>query len=620
MASFAKRLPLMVLDLAVSLLAVLIAFSIRFSLEERAIPAHYLTLFSQPLWVVLPVRALIYYVAGLYRQVWSLAGLPELMALFWAITVESAVTSTYIYLKAGGKFPRSVLVMGWLLTLAGIVLIRLLLRIRHDWQRPRQVDDHGAPTLIFGAGAAGAMLAREFGRHPELKARVVGFLDDDRSKQGYRIAGKPVLGTRAELPAVVREYGIVQLVIAIPSAGYSIIREILLQTRQLGVGVQTVPGIYELVDGKVSVSQIRDVQIEDLLRREEIQTDLDAIAAYLSGEVVLVTGAGGSIGSELCRQVARFSPRQLLILGHGENSIYDIDSELRMAHPHLEIIPIIADVQDQMRIQRVFERFRPAVIFHAAAHKHVPLMEYNPEEAVKNNIFGTLNVATAAHTYKVKRFVLISSDKAVNPSSAMGATKRSAELVVRAFAEQSETIFVAVRFGNVLGSRGSVVPLFKQQIQAGGPITLTDPRMVRYFMTIPEAVRLVVQAASMGLGGELFVLDMGEPVRILDLAHDLIRLSGLEPDIDIPIVFTGVRPGEKLSEELMTAAEGTATTHHDRIMMVPPAAIPVVNLEEFIGRFHRLLQSDEITAQGVKQVVEMVLREHPAQQVPDVRD
>jgi FlaA1/EpsC-like NDP-sugar epimerase len=392
----------------------------------------------------------------------------------------------------------------------------------------------------------------------------------------------------------------------VPSAKGGVVREVVEAGRGLGLQLKTLPGLYELVNGAVTVSQIRDVQIEDVLGRDEVQVDLDAIAAYLSDEVVLVTGAGGSIGSELCRQVARFKPKQLLLLGHGENSIYEIDLELRGKYPDVDLRPIIADIQDEARIRRVFEQFRPGVVFHAAAHKHVPLMEYNPEEAIKNNVFGTLNVARAADLFRAKRFVLISSDKAVNPTSVMGATKRAAEYVIQSLACTSKTVFVAVRFGNVLGSRGSVIPLFKRQIAAGGPVTITDYRMVRFFMTIPEASQLVIQAGAMGRGGEIFVLDMGKPVRILDLARDLIRLSGLEPEVDIPIVQTGIRGGEKLFEELLTAEEGTTATVHQRIYVARTESVSPRILDGFLKALRETVASGQVSNEWILKSVSEV--------------
>lgn len=524
-----------------------------------------------------------------------------------AVTVDTAAMAAIIFARTDG-FPRSIILMAWLMNIGALGGMRLALRMRRDFHLARQrLGAHSQPILIIGAGDAGAILAREYVKHPEINCTVVGFLDDDVSKQRLHVAGKPVLGTRNDLERVVNEYGVSQLVIAMPSVKGQVIRDTVDQGRKLGLKIKTVPGIYELVNGTVSVNQVRDVQIEDLLGRDEVRMDLEAIAAYLTGEVVLVTGAGGSIGSELCRQVCRFSPKQLLLLGHGENSIYEIDVELRRKYPELDVKPIIADIQDEARIRQVLQQYRPGVVFHAAAHKHVPLMEYNPSEAIKNNIFGTLNVARAADEFGVKRFVLISSDKAVNPTSVMGATKRAAEYIVQSFASHSETIFVAVRFGNVLGSRGSVIPLFKRQIASGGPVTVTDPRMMRYFMTIPEAVQLVIQAASMGNGGEVFVLDMGEPVRILDLARDLIRLSGFEPDVDIPIVYTGIRPGEKLYEELLTAEEGTQATLHERIFVSKSSVISQQALRVFLRNMSALAHSSSVTSDQVRLEVQSLL-------------
>lgn len=563
-----RRLALDLLDLVATVTAIILALAMRF---DGAIPSEYLAVYLRCLPLILPFRILIYHAFGLYRQEWAYASLPELLRIVWAVSAETLASAFIIYGLAGGRFPRSVLIMEWFIKIGGIGLVRLSLRLRRDYYRRRRADRDrvvGEPTLIYGAGDAGAMLVRELLRHPEAGCAVVGFIDDDLKKKGLSLAGKPVLGTRNDIMLVIKQYSVTHLIIALPSAGRGVIREIVEMGRELGLQLKTLPGLYEIVNGNVSISQIRDVQIEDLLGRDEIKVDIKAVAGYLSGETVLVTGAGGSIGSEICRQAARFNPKRLLLLGHGENSIYEIDIELRTAYPALSVTPVIADIQDMERMAQVFERFQPGVVFHAAAHKHVPLMEENPEEAIKNNVFGTLNVAWAAKEYGAKRFVLISSDKAVNPKSVMGATKRAAEQVVHSLSNNSSTVFVAVRFGNVLGSRGSVVPLFKKQIAAGGPVTVTDPRMVRYFMTIPEAVQLVIQAGSMGSGGEIFLLDMGKPVKIIDLARDLIRLSGFEPDTDIPIVYTGVRGGEKLFEELLTAEEGTLMTKHERIFMV----------------------------------------------------
>jgi FlaA1/EpsC-like NDP-sugar epimerase len=569
---------------------------------------QFLTMYIYSLPVTIPLRLWVYSFFGLYNQVWAHASVPELIRIVFAVTVDTIVTTVIILSMPGQGYPRSVILISWCLKVGVLGSMRLALRIRRDWllarKGPRGVLQR---TLIFGAGDAGAMLAREITKHPEMQCEVIGFIDDDPNKQGYRVAGKPVLGPRGELKRLVALHRIDNLVIAMPSVKGSVIREVVEAGRDLGLQLKTLPGLFELVNGAVTVSQIRDVQIEDVLGRAEVKVDLDAIAASLSGEVVLVTGAGGSIGSELCRQVARFQPKQLLLLGHGENSIYEIEMELRRMYPTLELRPIIADIQDEERIRRAFEEYRPGVVFHAAAHKHVPLMESNPDEAIKNNVLGTSNVARAADFYRAKRFVLISSDKAVNPTSVMGATKRAAECVVQSMAGNSQTVFVAVRFGNVLGSRGSVVPLFKKQIAAGGPVTITDPRMIRYFMTIPEATQLVIQAAGMGQGGEVFVLDMGKPVRIVDLARDLIRLSGLEPDVDIQIEFTGVRPGEKLFEELLTAEEGTVATMHQRIYVARSEAVSNEILHGFLERLKAGVAGGRITNDQVRSMVAEVV-------------
>ncbi len=608
-----RRLFLGVLDVIASITAMVLALAIRFDGE---IPLRYLAVYLKVLPLILPVKLLTYHLFGLYRQAWAYASLPELLRVVWAVSAETAASWVIIYELQNDGFPRSALIIGWFLTIGGTGLIRLSLRLRRDYYQRRRAERGrvpGNPTLIFGAGDAGAMLARELDKHPEAGCAVIGFIDDDPKKKGLRVAGQPVLGTQADFEKVVHRHSVTHLIIAVPSAGRGVIREVVDKGRSLGLQLKTLPKLYELVNGNVSISQIRDVQIEDLLGRDEIRIDIEAIAGYLSGETILVTGAGGSIGSEICRQVARFNPGRLILLGHGENSIYHIDLELRAAYPDLQAVPVIADAQDRNRVARVFERFRPGVVFHAAAHKHVPLMEHNPEEAVKNNVFGTFNVARAAKDYGAKRFVLISSDKAVNPTSVMGATKRAAELIVQALARDSSTVFVAVRFGNVLGSRGSVVPLFKKQIAAGGPVTVTDPRMVRYFMTIPEAVQLVIQAGSMGTGGEVFVLDMGKPVKILDLARDLIRLSGFEPDEDIPIVYTGIRDGEKLFEELLTAEEGTMATRHERIFVARTERLSEPRLQGLLDDLREAIAGGRCS-NGVilKAVQEKIGRSRPA--------
>ncbi len=583
-------------DIACSLASILLALLVRFEFSPaRALPYARLIVPFVP--ALLVVRVASYSAFGLYNRLWQFASVRELVAIAEAGTLASAGDYLLLHVIPGPGFPRSVTLLMWMLNIGLAGGLRLLARLRREWiltgrSRGRALTHlPGSPgwdraparrAMIIGAGEAGMMVARELRAHPELGYEIVGFIDDDRSKQGYMLAGMKVLGTRSDLQGFVGRHDVGEIIIAMPSVPGSVVREIVRACEGPGIRVKTLPGMYELIDGKVDVSRIRDVQIEDLLRREEVKVDLEKIGGYLSGRRVLVTGAGGSIGQELCRQIARFRPESLVLLGHAENDIYDIDIELREAHPELTVIPVIGDIRNAARMDDVFGRHRPGVVFHAAAHKHVPLMEMHPEEAINNNVFGTWNVACAADRHGASRFVLISTDKAVNPVSIMGSTKRAAELLVQALARRSKTRFMAVRFGNVLGSRGSVIPLFKRQIAAGGPITVTHPDMVRYFMTIPEAVQLVIQAAAMGEGGEVFVLDMGEPVRIMDLARDLVKLSGLDPDRDIEIRFTGVRPGEKLFEELLTAEEGTVATCHERIFIAKSSAALDGGIDAFL--------------------------------------
>jgi FlaA1/EpsC-like NDP-sugar epimerase len=418
------------------------------------------------------------------------------------------------------------------------------------------------------------MIVRELLGHPQLGLNPVGFVDDDTSKHGHRLCGLPILGSLGRITELVHRHDIEEVVIAMPRAPGAVVREVVRAALQAGVQTRTVPGIFDIISGRVAVASLRQVEIQDLLRREPIQTDLDLVRVLVTGETVLVTGAGGSIGSELCRQLANLEPAQILLLGHGENSIFDVLAELTERYPSVIAVPIIADVRDRGRMRQVFAQYRPYSVFHAAAHKHVPLMETNVAEAVTNNVLGTKNVAELSTEFGVEHLVMISTDKAVRPTNVMGATKRVAEQIVQQIAEASERKFVAVRFGNVLASRGSVVPTFLRQIQNGGPVTVTHPEMRRYFMTIPEAVQLVLQAGAIGRGGEVFVLDMGEPVKVLDLATDLIRLSGLEVGTDIEIRFTGTRPGEKLYEELFFVSESAVPTDHPKVLRAKNGALP----------------------------------------------
>jgi FlaA1/EpsC-like NDP-sugar epimerase len=566
---------LLFLDLFSVILAIIASFAIRYEALVRVGPYIWHNAFF--FGIVLVVRPIVYYLFGLYRCWWRYASVPELITIVQAVIVGSLVVTALVFgflapvMDGVRTFSRSVLFLEGILNLFAIGSTRILLRLLQTRtgnaviQSSKSTQPH--KVLIMGAGDAGALVVRELHNNPALGYMPVGFLDDDPAKQGAQIHGVPVLGTRQDIPRLASQQGIHEVIIAMPTAPGSAIRDVRAICEQSHVAAKTIPGIYELLNGTVSISQIREVKIEDLLRRETVLTDLAAVESYTADAVVLVTGAGGSIGSELCRQIAMRKPQSLLLLGHGENSIYNIWTELRDKAPQVMATPLIADVRDAGRIERLLLQYRPDVIFHAAAHKHVPLMEANAEEAFTTNVLGTLNLLSAAEKAGTRRFVFISSDKAVNPVNIMGASKYLAEIAVQHAARRAGRQFAVVRFGNVLGSRGSVVPIFERQIAAGGPVTITHPEMTRYFMTIPEAVQLVMQAAALGQGGEVFVLDMGEQIRILDIARDLISLSGLKPDEDIKIAFTGIRPGERLYEELFGVDEVPIKTEHEKIFL-----------------------------------------------------
>lgn len=563
-------LPL-IIDAVLIAVAFYLALYLRF---DGSIPSNYLLSYRQLVIVFVVIQLVIFYIFGFYNRLWQYASTGELL-LIVALLSAGAVVNFLILLASAREglylIPRSVSVLHWMIAILMIGLSRFSWRfLKEILFRSRKIGD-ARHILIVGAGEAGATLVRELKqRRYQDNLLPVGFVDDDPSKQKMGMFGLPVLGRREDIPALVRKYAVDEIIIAIPSATRGVIGQIIDICQTTPAALKLLPGIYELVNGLVSVSQIREVRVEDILGREPIAVDLESIAGCLTGKVVLVTGAGGSIGAELCRQVAAFQPRQLLLLGRGENSIYEIYQELIMEHRDLEAVPVILDVREGAPLREIFGIYRPEVVFHAAAHKHVPLMERYPAEAAKNNILGTANVARAAHDCSTEVFILISTDKAVHPSSIMGASKRIAEMVIQQWARRSETRFAAVRFGNVLDSRGSVVPLFKKQIAAGGPVTVTHPEMVRYFMTIPEAVQLVIQAGAFARGGELFILDMGDPVKILSLAQRMIRLAGYQPGKEIRIDYTGMRPGEKLFEELFTGEEGMETTRHQSIFVTRP--------------------------------------------------
>jgi FlaA1/EpsC-like NDP-sugar epimerase len=532
--------------------------------HEFAVPAQHWRGVLTWLPLLLLLRVAAFQAHGLFRGMWRYTGTYDLWKLLRAQAISSLLFAA-VALGAGAAIPRSVFIIEFLLSLLGVSGLRLTVRL----VRRGIVADEGSARrlLIVGAGDAGEMLLRELQRNFLSRYRPVGFVDDDPLKQRAQIHGVSVLGTLDQVGAIAKEHEVDELVIAIPTADGPEMRRILDLCKGAVTKVRTLPGLDALVDGRVAVNQLRSVDIEDLLGREPVKLDLDAISRTLTGRTVLVSGAGGSIGSEICRQVSRMGPAKLLLVERAENNLFNLHRELLARYPGVELVPCLADVADQRRIEDLFAAHRPQMVFHAAAHKHVPMMEWNPGEAVKNNVFGTKILADAAQRFGVERFVMISTDKAVRPSSVMGVSKRTAEIYIQTLSQRCETRFVTVRFGNVLGSAGSVIPIFREQIAAGGPVTVTHPEMRRYFMTIPEASQLVLQAGAMGEGGELFILDMGSPVKIVDIARDLIRISGLEPDVDIKIEFTGVRPGEKLFEELTMASENATTTRHPKIFV-----------------------------------------------------
>lgn len=584
------------LDIISVILAAFISIYLRF--DSNKIPANYLSLLISYMPLTVVIYLISFYLFKLYGRIWRYASATELIAIVMA-NIAASTAWYFISLYIGAVLSRSLYVFTGLLLIFFIGGSRLSLRFySYVMNKPkyRQIQRKKNKVLIIGAGDAGAMLLREIERYHIANRQVVGFIDDDKNKTGKILLGVKVLGTRNELVKIASEKGIDEIIIAMPSVKGKEIKAIISICKETNCKLTILPGLYEIIEGKVSISQLRPVDIEDLLGRDPVKLDTTAVREYLAGKIVLITGAGGSIGSEIVRQVAKMQPKKLLLLGKGENSIYEITQELKINSPEVKTVPIIADIRDKERIKAIMDYFKPQVVFHAAAHKHVPLMEYQPAEAVRNNILGTKVVADEAAAHNVETFVMISTDKAVNPTSVMGCTKRVAEMYVQSMNKNSGTRFVAVRFGNVLGSRGSVIPLFKKQIAKGGPVTVTHPDMKRYFMTIPEASQLVLQAGAMAKGGEVFVLDMGEPVRIYDLAKDLITLSGLIPDKDIEIKITGLRPGEKLFEELLSAEDGTEKTTHKKIFTARIKEIDKAGLDREISKILEITDGEEVVA------------------------
>lgn len=595
-----RTILLILADYVIINLSYYLAFAIRFD-NNTPIPNNFIQNYSSHWLALVAIKIAIFFFFELYSSLWRYASIEELFQIFTGTAVANAVSVTYLVIFQA-YLPRSIYILAFMLDLMLIgglrFSYRFLRRIKNNTGLPLPREKVCKKrVMIIGAGDAGSIIIKELKNHSELESIPVAIIDADSSKHGRRINGVPIVGEKNDIVKVAAKSKIDEIIIAIPSATRRQIKEIVEECKKTRCKLKILPGVYELIDGSVTVNEVREVQIEDLLGRDEVKLNMDAIGSYLKNKVVLVTGGGGSIGSELCRQITKFKPKELHIVDIYENNAYELEHELRKKYKKLDLHVHIASVRDRQRIQELFGLIQPNVVFHAAAHKHVPLMEANPKEAVKNNIIGTYNVATAADLVSANRFVLISTDKAVNPTNVMGATKRVCEMIIQAMNQRSNTEYVAVRFGNVLGSNGSVIPLFKKQIAAGGPVTVTHKDIIRYFMTIPEAAQLVLQAGAMAKGGEIFVLDMGEPVKILTLAEDLIRLSGFEPYEDILINITGLRPGEKLYEELLMDEEGIQSTAHEKIFIGKPLNI---NGDRLFETIHDLEQAVQVqTDEGI---------------------
>ena len=562
-----RRVLVFFLDVVLVAAALSLAFLLRFDFQ---IPSSESSVLFLGLSVVLVVKPILFVASGMYGNIWRYASIQDAYQIFKVVTLSSMVSAfALLFLNGHLALPRSIYILDWFILFTLIAASRLVWRIYRETRFIPSLRK-GKRTLIIGAGDAGNLLLKEIRKQANSPYNVVGFVDDSPAKRGLRLSGVRVLGGTNRLRALVRRHSVEEVIFAIPSGDKQLMRRMIASCELAKAHFKTLPGITAMIDGKVSISQVKNVEIEDLLGRDPVVLDQTAIHNYLTDKRVLVTGAAGSIGSEICRQVALFKPAKLVLFDHAETPLFYIEKELCAAFPDLRIIPMVGDVKNRERVETVFDEFGPEVVFHAAAYKHVSMMEYNPAEAVLNNVMGSRVVADAADKCKVHNFVMVSTDKAVNPTNVMGATKRSAEIYVQALAAKSRTKFTTVRFGNVLGSNGSVIPLFKEQIRKGGPVTVTDKDVVRYFMTIPEAAQLVMQAGCIGRGGEIFVLDMGEPVRILSLAEELIRLSGLVPYKEINIEFTGLKPGEKLFEELLIDGEGIKPTTHKKIRVMAP--------------------------------------------------
>jgi FlaA1/EpsC-like NDP-sugar epimerase len=573
-----------------------LAFRLRF---DPRIPPYYHTLFTRTIWIVVLIQLVVFVLFGFYNRWWRYVSTRDMWGAARGVTVACLVSSLVVYFAQPVqhiRLPRSVAIMDWLLLLAFVAGSRLLARTLIERPAARGLMARGKEVIVVGAGDAASVILKEMLKSPVLGYTPIGLIDDDPGKRNLRVHGVRVLGTTDQLRRILREQKPDEVLIAIPRASGELRQKIVTVAREEGVPVRTLPGLHELISGDSNLAmQIRPVQVEDVLGREQVEVDLQRVAPYLKDETVVVTGAGGSIGAELCRQIARIGCKRLILIDQAETPLFEIERELVSERGFSPCVPVLADVGNRQKVRQVFERYRPGVVFHAAAYKHVPLMEANPLESVRNNTLATKAVVDVAVECEVARFVLVSTDKAVNPKTVMGQSKALCEWIVESYGHRRDvkTRFVAVRFGNVLGSSGSVITIFRRQIERGGPLTITHPEMTRFFMTIPEAVSLIVQAGAIGGRGEIFVLDMGEPVRIVDLARNMVLLSGREPDRDIAIDFVGVRPGEKLHEELWASDETVSATEHAKIMLVTRPEIDAEWLEEELARLERLVEAGE---------------------------
>ena len=552
----------------------------------------------EELYWIIPVYVFLFVFFNLYRSLWRYASVQEALNVFYSVIIALGVI-VVADLVFGLNQELNYFIIANILIFLGVVGVRYSYRTLRIFYSYNKINKQISRTLIIGAGNAGNMLIREIRNNPRMNYKVICLIDDNKNKRGKIIQGKKVVGTTDDLPEVVKKYEIDEIIIAIPSASRKEIQRLLTKCDSLKKKVKIMPPFYEVIDDKVTLNKIRNVEIEDLLGRDEIKIDNQGINEFIRNEVVLVTGGGGSIGSELCRQIVNYKPKKLIIFDIYENNAYDIQNELIMHHADVDLAVLIGSVRDEKRLDEVFSEYQPTIIFHAAAHKHVPLMEESPKEAIKNNVFGTYNMAKKAKEYKAKKFVLISTDKAVNPTNIMGASKRYAEMIAQAFNKECTTQYAAVRFGNVLGSNGSVIPLFKKQIKEGGPVTVTHKDIIRYFMTIPEAVELVLQAGAFAEGGEIFVLDMGEPVKIIELAEKLIRFSGYEPYSEIRIDITGLRPGEKLYEELLLKEEGLKKTFNEKIFVSEVNGYYLNIIDKQLDELKAIIDKDDVVIQDV---------------------